>query len=94
MGAGKEFQHRTSDDTERAFRAEEKLLQIIAGVVFAQPRKPVPGVTIRKNHFEPQHKIAGISVAQNLRAACIGGKNATDLTGAFRGKAERENPVG
>ena len=34
--ARKEFQHRLGDDAERAFAADEKVAQVISGVVLAQ----------------------------------------------------------
>ena len=35
-GQRMQLQHRGSDDAERAFRADEEVLQVVAGVVLAQ----------------------------------------------------------
>ena len=39
---GKQLQHRGGDDAERAFGADEELLQVVAGVVLAQAAQAVP----------------------------------------------------
>ena len=46
-GAAKELQHRRGDDAERAFAADEQLLEVVAGIVLAQAAQPVP-VRVRR----------------------------------------------
>src|SRR5215467_5729875 len=58
-----ELQGRGSDDPQRAFAADEELLQIVAGVVLTQPAQPVPNPAVGQHDFEPQSQIAGVAVA-------------------------------
>ena len=37
-GLGEELEHRGGDDAERAFRADEQVLQVVAGVVLLEAR--------------------------------------------------------
>ena len=48
-----EFEGRGGDDPERAFAADEELLQIVAGIVLAQAAQPVPDPPVRQDDLEP-----------------------------------------
>ena len=91
---GKQLQGRGGDDPERAFAADEKMLQIVAGIVLAQPAQPVPDPPIRQHDFETQGQLARIAVAQYRNPAGIGRQIAADLAAALGAEAEREQPVG
>ena len=91
--AGKEPQHRARDDAEGAFRANEEVAQRVAGVVLAQVSHTVPDATVGEHHLEAEHEVAGVAVAQHLRAAGIGREIAADLRRALRPEREREEPV-
>ena len=93
LGLGKQFQDRAGDDAERALRADEEVLQVVAGIVLAQPAQPVPDPPVGKHDFEPEHQIAGIAVGQHRRAAGIGADIAADLTAALRTDSQGEQPV-
>ena len=87
-------QHRRGDDAERAFGAEEKLLEIVARVVLAQAAQSVPDAPVGQHHFEAQHLLARRAIAQHVYAARIGGEVAADLAAAFGGERERKQPSG
>ena len=42
LGRGEQLQHGGGDDAQRAFGADEQVLQVVAGVVLAQPPQAVP----------------------------------------------------
>ena len=42
LGQGKELQHRRGDHPQRPFGPDEKLLQVVAGVVLAQAAQAIP----------------------------------------------------
>ncbi len=46
-------------------RADEELLQVVAGVVLAQAAQPVPDAAVGEHHFEPEHEVARIAIAQH-----------------------------
>ncbi len=89
----KQLHDRRSDQPERALRAHEQMLEVVAGVVLAQPAQPVPHLPVGQHDLEPEHEIAGIAVAQHGGAAGIGREIAADLAAAFGGEAEREQAI-
>ncbi len=90
---GKKLQHRGGDDAESAFRADEQVLEIVAGIVLAQPPQSVPDPPVGQHHFEPEAEIAGIAIGQHIEPAGIGRQIAADAAGAFRGEAQGKQPV-
>ena len=90
----KELDGRRGDDAERALAADEELLQIVAGIVLAQAREPVPDPPVGQHHLDPQGQFAGIAVAQDGDAAGIGREIAADLAAALGAEAQRKQPVG
>ena len=89
----KELHGRGGDDPERAFAADEELLQIVAGIVLAQAAQPVPDPPVRQHDFEAQGQLARVAVAQYRDAAGIGRQIAADLAAALGAEAEGEQPV-
>ena len=75
-------------------RADEELLQVVAGIVLAQAAQPVPHRAVRQHHFEPERQIARVAVAQHGDAAGIGREIAADLAAALGAEAQGEEPVG
>ena len=51
---GKELDRRGGDDAEGALGADKELLQIVAGVVLAQPPQPVPDTPVGQYDLEAQ----------------------------------------
>ena len=90
----KQFQDSAGNDAQRAFRADEPLLQVIAGVVLAQAAQPVPEAPVGQRDLEAEHQLAHVAVAQHADAAGIGRDVAADLAGALGAQREREQPVG
>ena len=74
-------------------RADKQLLQVVAGVVLAQRAQAVPDRAVWQHHFEAEHEIARIAVAQHLHAAGVGGNVAADLAGALCAEAQRKQAI-
>ena len=91
---GEELDRRGGDDAECALAADKELLQIVAGVVLAQPPQPVPDPPVGQYDLEAQGQLAGIAVAQYGDAAGVGRQIAADLAAPFGAEAQREQPVG
>ena len=91
---GEELDRRGGDDAERALAADKELLQIVAGVVLAQPPQPVPDPPVGQYDLEAQGQLAGIAVAQYRDAAGVGRQIAADLAAPLGTEAQREQPVG
>ena len=89
-GGGDEFHHRRRDDAERAFGPDEKVAQVVAGIVLVQFGHEVEHAAIGQHHLEPQTERAGGAVAQDVRAARVGGKHAADHGRTARAEPERE----
>jgi hypothetical protein len=92
--ARKQLQRRRRDQTQAAFGADEKLLEVVACVVLAQAAQSVPDASVGQHHFQAQAEFAGVAVAQHLHAAGIGRQVAADGGAAFGGEREREQAVG
>jgi hypothetical protein len=88
-----ELQHRGGDDAERAFRADEEVLEVVAGIVLAELAQAVPDAAIGEDDLEAEAELAGIAIGDHRRAAGIGREIAADRAGTFRGEREREEPV-
>ena len=69
------------------------MAQVVAGIVFAQSPQPVPDRPIGHDHFQPQHQIAGIAVAQHIDPARIRGQQPANPRRPFGGQRQREYPV-
>ena len=87
----KQLQHRRGNDAERAFAAEEQLLQVVAGVVLAQALEAVPHAAVGEHDFESEYQVARVAVAQHRGAAGVGRQIAADGAAAFGRERQREH---
>ena len=88
------FKHGGRDDAQGALGADEQVLQVIARVVLAQGPEAVPNAPVGQHHFEPQHQVAGVAVAQHRDAAGVGRDVAADAAASLGGQAEGEQGAG
>jgi hypothetical protein len=91
---GKEFQNSGGDDAQRAFGANEKLLQVVAGVVLQQAAHAVPDLACRQNHLQPEHQVARVAVGEHACTAGVGRDVSTDAAGALGSERQREEHAG
>ncbi len=70
------------------------MAQVVARVVFAQTRQAFPHLALGGDDFQPQAQIAGVAVAQHLRAARIGRQVAADGATALGSQAQRKQQPG
>ena len=90
---GKQLEDRGRDDAQGSFGADEQVAQGVAGVVLAERPQPIPDAAIGQYHFQAEHKIAGVAVAQHVDAAGVGGEIAADLTAAFGREAQGKKTI-
>ena len=86
-------QHRRGDDAERAFGADEKVFQVVAGVVLFQLVEIVHYPAVGQHHLDAEHVRARDAVRNRRRAAGIGREIAADGAGAFGWQELRIEPV-
>ena len=86
-----ELQHRGGDDAERAFGADEELLQVVAGVVLAQAAQAVPDAAVGKHDLDAQRQLARVAEAQHRGAAGVGRQVAADRAAALGGERQRKH---
>ena len=89
-----EPQHGAGDEAERAFRADEDLLQVIARIVLQHLVERGDDGAVGQHGLESQHLLARHAVADDADAAGIGGEIAADLAGAARAEIERKEEPG
>ena len=94
LGLGEQLQRRRRDDAERALRADEKIAQVVAGVVLLQSLEAVPDLAAGEHHLEPEREVARAAVGEHADAAGVGGERAADLAAPLRRQAQREQPPG
>jgi hypothetical protein len=82
LRALKQAQHDCCHHAERAFRADEQLSQIIAGVVLDHLAQGVDHRAVGEYGFDTQHQVAGHAKTQHTVATSIGRNVAADLAGA------------
>ena len=87
-------EHRSGDDAERAFGADEQVFEIVAGVVLLELVEVVQHAAVGQHHFEAEHVRAGDAVGDRRGAAGIGREIAADGAAAFRRQQLRIQPVG
>ncbi len=93
-GGRVELQHGGRHDTQRALGADEELLEIVAGVVLAQPAQTVPDAAVGQHDFDAEHELARVAEAQHRGASGIGREIAADRAAPFGRKRKRkEQPV-
>ena len=92
-GPREQFARRGGDDAERAFRADEQIAQVVAGVVLAQRLEAIEHAAVGQHDFEAEHEVAHHAVAQDRGAAGVRRQVAAELAGAFRAEAHREQSI-
>ena len=90
----KELQHRRGDDAERAFAAEEELLDVVAGVVFAQALEAVPDTAVGEHDLQTENELACIAVTKHRGAAGVGRQVPADRAAALGREREGEQQSG
>src|SRR5690606_5583464 len=88
-----QFEDGGGDDAEGAFRTDEQLLQIVAGVVLLERAQAVPYAAIREYGLKPQYELAGRAIGKNSDATSIGRQIAADGAGAFGRQTEWKQPA-
>src|SRR3546814_3820045 len=78
----------------RAFRSDEQVAQVVAGVVLAQGLQAVPDAAVGQHDLKAERQFTGIAVAQHGNAAGVGGEIAADGATAFGAEAERKEAAG
>ncbi|KAG1200099.1 hypothetical protein G6F35_012438 [Rhizopus arrhizus] len=94
IGAREQAQRHRRDHAQRAFGADQQLLQVVAGVVFAQRAQAVEDLARGQHGLQAQHQFARHAVAHHVHAAGVGGDVAADLAGVFRRQAQRQQAPG
>ena len=88
-------QARRGDDAERAFGADQQLLEVVAAIVLLErasaPRTALPSGSTASM---PEHQRAHRAEAQHLGAAGIGRDQAADRRRALGAERQREAPPG
>jgi hypothetical protein len=87
-GSGKKPQYRCGNNSERSFRANEYLFQVVTCIVLAQSSQAAPDSAIRQNNFEAGDEIPCVAVTKDVDAAGIRRDVAADLTTADRAEVE------
>ena len=88
-----EFEDRRGDDAERPLGADEKVLEVVVGVVLAERPEAVPYLAGSEHHLDAEHQLARIAISEDRRAAGIGREIAADLAGTLRSERQRKEPV-
>ncbi|WKT97695.1 alpha-amylase family glycosyl hydrolase [Micromonospora soli] len=91
---GEELQDGGGDHPEGAFRADEQLLEVVAGVVLPQPPEPVPDPPVGEHHLQPEGQVPHRAVAEHSGPAGVGREVAADGATSLRAEGEREEPAG
>ena len=90
----KQLQARGRDHAERAFGADEQVVEVVAGVVLAQARESVEHLPVGQHDLETEHEFARHAVAQRIQAAGVGREVAADLAAALGAERQRKETVG
>jgi hypothetical protein len=62
----------------------------LAQVSDAQAAQTIPNAAIWQDHFQPQHQVAHVAIAQYRNTACIGGQISAHRATALSAQAQRE----
>ena len=89
-GLGTQAQDRAGDDAQGALRADEQLLEVIAGVVLDQPVHRGDDRAVGQHRLQPQHHLAHHAVAQHPVAAGVGRDVAADGGRAAGAQVQRQ----
>ena len=91
--AREQAQHRSGDDAERAFSADEDVAQVVAGVVLLELAQIVEHASVGEHDFESHHQFARDAIGERAGAAGIGREVAADGAAAFRAERQRKQTV-
>ena len=83
-------QHRTRDDAKRAFRADEQVLKVVAGVVLQHLIEATDHSAIGENRLQAQNLVAEHAVTNDAISSGVCGDVATDLAGAARAQVHSQ----
>lgn len=83
-----------SNHAQRAFAANEKLVEIVSRIVLGQATQRSQDRAVGKHGLQPQHLGAVHAVAQHANAASIGGDVAADRRRAARADIDAEHQAG
>ena len=90
LRGGDKLQRRGGDDGQRPLRADQKVAQVIAGIVLVQRPHQVQHPPVGQNRLDPKAERAGIAIAQDVRSPGIGGQHAPDGGRSARAEPKRE----
>ena len=93
-GQREKFYHGGGYQAQRAFGADEEMLEIVAGIVLAQAAQTVPDAAVGQDNLQAKSQLAHVAVAQHLHPAGIGGQVAADGGRSFGSQRQREQPAG
>ncbi len=79
------------DDSQRSFRSDEEVLQVVPGIVLDQGAKPVPDPSIRQHNFHSEHLVACRAISKDVQTATICGDRAADGGSAACAPVRSEN---
>jgi hypothetical protein len=82
------------DHAERAFRAEEQGLDVVAGIVLAQTGEGFEHATVGQHHFESEHELARHAVPDHVETARVRREISTQQAAAFRPERQRQVAIG
>ncbi len=91
---GEEPQGHGSDDSERAFRADEQALDVIAGIVLAQLAQRVDDPPVGEDRFDARDEVARVAIGDDRQAAGVGRDVAADGGGPLRRERQRKQTIG
>ncbi|KQY26475.1 hypothetical protein ASD38_19730 [Caulobacter sp. Root487D2Y] len=87
---GAQAQHRAGDHPQGAFRADEQLLEVVAGVVLDQRAHGLDHRPVGEHGLQAQDHVAHHAVAQDAVAARVGGDRAADRGRTTRAEIQRQ----
>ena len=68
---------------ERSLRADEQVLEVVAGVVLAEFRERVDDPPIGEHDLDPDRQFPRVAEGEHRGAARVSGEIAADRAGAF-----------
>ena len=89
-GQGKQLHRGRGNHAQRAFRANEQIPQIIAGVVLAQPAEHIQHPPAHQHNFKAKRQLTRGAIAHDIQPARIGAQIATDRAAALCRQIQRK----
>ena len=88
-----QLQHGRGDDAERAFPADEEVLEVVARGVLHEGAASVPDRAVGEHRFDPHDVVAHVAVANDIVAAGVGCDAAAHRRRAASTPVGGEHPV-